>query len=192
MQRLYQKLDVSDRGAAVAEAVHRFSGGATLILRPAFFLIPIAIAFKGIPWITGILGSVRSIAYLVIWLTHPGILDVSSKVDSRLAGLRVPGVWLTAATTGLSYALFEEVPADRCASRRPNDNSSPSRWLPPDRERAVVAEALHDRPLQMPLATRTDLEDAMDDPPASILDPVMANLRTIATQLRELVSWLHP
>jgi two-component system NarL family sensor kinase len=61
-----------------------------------------------------------------------------------------------------------------------------------DRERAVLAEALHDRPLQTLLATRMDLEDVMDSPTAADLAPVMANLRSTATELRELVSGLHP
>lgn len=166
-----------------------FSGGATSILQPAFFLIPIAVAFKGIPWITGILGSVTSVAYLVIWLTHPGADDTSTNVVWLNFGFLV---WLTAATTGLSYALLrrsERIDALLVAQRQLVTQTLAAA----DRERAVLAEALHDRPLQLLLATRMDLEDAMDtSSDTAALEPVMANLRTTATQIRELVSGLHP
>lgn len=165
-----------------------FSGGATTILQPAFFLIPIAVAFKGVPWVTGVLGGATSVAYLVVWLTDPGADDVNRNVIWLNFGFLL---WLTAATTGLSYVLLRR-------SRRIDALLVAQRQLVTqtlaagDRERAVLAEALHDRPLQTLLATRMDLEDAMDSPSPANLAPVMANLRSTATELRELVSGLHP
>ncbi|PYE19941.1 two-component system NarL family sensor kinase [Williamsia limnetica] len=165
-----------------------FSGGATSMLQPAFFLIPIAVAFKGAPWATGLIGGVTSVAYLVVWLTDPGAADVDKNVTWLNFGFLL---WLTAATTGLSYVLLRR-------SRRIDSLLTAQRQLVTqtlavaDRERAVLAEALHDRPLQTLLATRMDLEDAMDSPSAESLAPVMANLRSTATELRELVSGLHP
>lgn len=165
-----------------------FSGGATSMLQPAFFLIPIAVAFKGAPWATGLIGGVTSVAYLVVWLTDPGAADVDKNVTWLNFGFLL---WLTAATTGLSYVLLRR-------SRRIDSLLTAQRQLvtqtlaAADRERAVLAEALHDRPLQTLLATRMDLEDAMDSPSAESLAPVMANLRSTATELRELVSGLHP
>ncbi|MCZ4552067.1 sensor histidine kinase [Gordonia rubripertincta] len=165
-----------------------FSGGATTILQPAFFLIPIAVAFKGIPWVTGLLGGVTAVVYLVVWLTDPGAADVDRNVTWLNFGFLL---WLTAATTGLSYVLLRR-------SRRIDALLTAQRQLvtqtlaASDRERAVLAEALHDRPLQTLLATRMDLEDVMDSPSAADLAPVMANLRSTATELRELVSGLHP
>lgn len=176
-----------------------FSGGATSILQPAFFLIPIAVAFKGIPWITGVLGSVTSVAYLVVWLTDPGAADVNRNVTWLNFGFLL---WLTAATTGLSYVLLrrsERINALLVAQRQLVTQTLAAG----DRERSVLAEALHDRPLQLLLATRMDLEDIMDNSAGvgaeasstaitAALEPVMANLRTTATQIRELVSGLHP
>ncbi|OZG28057.1 ATPase [Williamsia sp. 1138] len=165
-----------------------FSGGATSMLQPAFFLIPIAVAFKGAPWATGLIGGVTSVAYLVVWLTDPGAADVDRNVTWLNFGFLL---WLTAATTGLSYVLLRR-------SRRIDALLTAQRQLvtqtlaASDRERAVLAEALHDRPLQTLLATRMDLEDVMDSPSAADLAPVMANLRSTATELRELVSGLHP
>lgn len=165
-----------------------FSGGATSMLQPAFFLIPIAVAFKGAPWATGLIGGVTSVAYLAVWLTDPGAADVDKNVTWLNFGFLL---WLTAATTGLSYVLLRR-------SRRIDSLLTAQRQLvtqtlaAADRERAVLAEALHDRPLQTLLATRMDLEDAMDSPSAASLAPVMANLRSTATELRELVSGLHP
>ncbi|WP_207837468.1 sensor histidine kinase [Williamsia soli] len=165
-----------------------FSGGATSMLAPAFFLIPIEVAFKGVPWLTGVVGSLTSGTFLVVWLTDPGAADVNRNVTWLNFGFLL---WLTAATTGLSYVLLrrsEHIGALLTAQRQLVTQTLAAS----DRERAILAEAIHDRPLQTLLATRMDLEEAMDSPSAATLAPVMANLRSTATELRELVSGLHP
>lgn len=181
------------------------SGGATSLLQPAFFLLPLTVAFSELPWLTGLFGSLTAGAYLVIWLNAP--VNSGAPVTWLHFGFLV---WLALAATVLSEILARR--GRRLARLVVIQRQLVNQSLKMEEEhRAQFAEELHDGPLQLLLVSRMDLEDiASRRPPvpgnaplvaAADQDPAAdeADLARVSTQLREcadeiraVVSGLHP
>ena len=64
--------------------------------------------------------------------------------------------------------------------------------LAEERHSRVLAEQLHDGPLQNLLAVRLDLEDLREQSSGVVLDRIESAVRDTLTQLRSTVSTLHP
>ncbi|WP_072689901.1 sensor histidine kinase [Rhodococcus marinonascens] len=166
------------------------SGGATSVLLPVFYLLPISVAFQYRPRLTAIVGVCTAFGYQLAWIVYSkrdDTMGFPSEVYLYFGFL----LWLAAATTALSYVL-----ARRSATvielldvRRQLIAESMGAE---ERERRQLAEHLHDGPLQNVLAARLDVEEAMERHPDAMLDAAESALRETATQLRFTVTMLHP
>lgn len=174
------------------------SGGPTSLVQPVFFMLPVAVAFYGLPWLTGSLGVATAVGYLAVWLTRPGT-DGGPGVPPLVflhAGFLL---WLAGATTWLSIVLLRRRQAVDELSRVRRLLVAQALRLE-ERERTDLAERLHDGPLQVLLAARMRLEEARDcsrDGRATAgrddaLSAVLMQLRTCAGQIRSVVTVLHP
>ncbi len=159
-------------------------------LLPVLFLLPISVAFEGRPLVTGALGLTAAAGYLVVWVVY-------SKRDDNLgfpAGVYVDFglfVWLAAATTALCLVLGRRAARVRSLLdvRRQLVAESMSAE---ERHSSVLAEQLHDGPLQNLLAARLELDDMRERRPDPELDRIDSALRDTTTQLRTAVTALHP
>ena len=166
------------------------SGGATSLLLPAFFLLPVAVAFLYRPVVTAILGVSVAIGFLVVWLFYAvrdDDVDLPIEVYLYFGFL----LWLAAATTGLSFVLVRRSAAvvELLAIRERLVTES---MASEERERQRLAEDLHDGPLQNVLAARMDLEEALESGSDPLVSAAESALRDVATRLRSTVTTLHP
>lgn len=166
------------------------SGGATAAFLPLFFLLPIAAAFQDRPALTAVLGISTAIAYLAVWVIYSvrdDTVGLSNVVYVQVLFL----LWLAAATTALCYVLSRRaarVTALLDIRRRLLSESMQAE----DRHTSLLAEHLHDGPLQNVIAARLELSDARERSPDPALDTVDSILRDTATGLRSTVATLHP
>ena len=166
------------------------SGGATSLLLPVFFLLPISVAFQNRPELTAFLGIGTAVGYLSVWIVY-------SKRDDTVG---LPNVvylyfgfllWLAAATTGLCLVLARR--STRVAALLDVRRRLVSESVQADeRHNRELAEHLHDGPLQNLLAARLDLEEVRERSPDPALDAVDAAIQETAKQLRSTVTALHP
>ncbi|RZK96014.1 MAG: sensor histidine kinase [Rhodococcus sp. (in: high G+C Gram-positive bacteria)] len=166
------------------------SGGATSVLLPVFFLLPISVSFQYRPRLTAIVGVFTAVGYQAVWIVYSKRDDAVGFPDEVYLYFGFL-LWLAAATTALSYVLVrrsatvislmdvrrqlvaESMGAEEC-------------------ERRQLAEYLHDGPLQNVLAARLDVEEALERHPDQMLDAAESALRETAAQLRSTVTTLHP
>jgi two-component system, NarL family, sensor kinase len=166
------------------------SGGATSLLLPAFFLLPVAVAFLYRPVVTAILGVSVAIGFLAVWLFYAvrdDDVDLPIEVYLYFGFL----LWLAAATTGLSFVLVRRSAAvvELLAIRERLVTES---MASEERERQRLAEDLHDGPLQNVLAARMDLEEALEVRSDPLVSGAESALRDVAAVLRSTVTTLHP
>ncbi len=177
---------------AVVIALCIASGPATISLFPIFFLLPISVAFLDSPLLTGVLGLSSSLGYLLAWAVYA--------TQEQKMGMTIPSVvyvqvgcllWLTAATTALSFTLSRrrarvlgllDVRRQLIAESMRAD----------ERNNRELSEQLHDGPLQNLLAARLDLDELRENPTPQGFDRLDAALRETVTGLRTTVATLHP
>lgn len=166
------------------------SGGATSLLLPVFFLVPISVAFQYRPELTALLGIGSAVGYLIAWIVY-------SKRDDMVG---LPNVvylyfgfllWLAAATTGLCFVLVRRSTSVISLLDTRQRLVAESMEVE-ERQQRELAELLHDGPLQNVLAARLDLEEARERHPDQALDAVDAAMQETAIQLRSTVTMLHP
>ena len=166
------------------------SGGATSLLLPAFFLLPVAVAFLYRPVVTAVLGVSVAVGFLAVWLFY-AVRD--DEVDLPVEVYLYFGflLWLAAATTGLSFVLVRRSAAvvELLAIRERLVTES---MATEERERQRLAEDLHDGPLQNVLAARMDLEEALESGSDPLVSAAESALREVAAGLRSTVTTLHP
>lgn len=166
------------------------SGGATVALLPVFFLLPVSVAFQERPALQALVGVSTALGYLGVWWVYS---KRSERVElPRLAytnfGLLL---WLAVAMTALCYILSRT--AARVAALLDMRRALVAEAMRADeRQTRVLAEQLHDGPLQDLLAARLELDDLREryDDPA--LDAAYQAVLETATQLRRAVVGLHP
>lgn len=164
------------------------SGGAFSEARTAYFLVPVAVAFRFRPSLTALAGGAAVLAYLI-----QAAVDNSSRPDAtRLVAVHTGYlIWITAAAALLSYLLARR-------TRRIEELATVSRRLAADalvaeeRERQALADGLHDSAIQTLLSARHDVEEAE----ASVSHPSLARadaaLGQTVAELREALFELHP
>lgn len=165
------------------------SGGAYSHARLAFFLVPVAVAFRFRPRITALAVVVTTAAYVTQALLYPATArpEVGRFVVTQAGFL----AWVGVACVFLSMQLARRTEvATRLAEER-------SRLLADalaaeQRERRVLAEALHDQAIQNLLSARHELEEVGE----SYTHPALARadealVQTVG-QLRDAVFDLHP
>jgi two-component system NarL family sensor kinase len=165
------------------------SGGAYSHARLAFFVVPVAVAFRFRPAITGAAVVVTTAAYVIQALVHPA----SNTPEAGRFILTQAGylAWVGIACVFLSALLARrtELVARLAESR--------SRLLADaldaeQRERKALAEALHDHAIQNLLSARHELEEAGEQQPHPALVRADDALTATVGQLRDAVFDLHP
>jgi two-component system, NarL family, sensor kinase len=165
------------------------SGGAFSHARLAFFLIPVAVAFRFRPSITAAAAVVTTTAYVVQAVAHPAsTVPEAARFIATQAGFLA---WVGLACALLSLLLERRTElVNRLAEAR-------SRLLADaleaeQRERRALAESLHDNALQNLLSARHELEEAAEATTHPALDRADHALVETVGQLREAVFELHP
>ncbi|MDQ2968314.1 MAG: ATP-binding protein [Actinomycetota bacterium] len=178
-------LDLVGITAAVA-----FGGGVFSQVHDAFFLLPIAVAFRFQPRLTLVAAATTIAVYALgaFWFhPHPhmpGSVKQGLFQTAVLAWFSIAAIWLSAVLkrrtvrVGELAAGREQLLADTLSVE--------------ERERRTIAEGLHDSVLQNLLSVQHDLQEATDDAPhPALVRAEHAVAATLAT-LRETVSELHP
>jgi two-component system NarL family sensor kinase len=165
------------------------SGGAFSHARLAFFLVPVAVAFRFRPSITAAAAVVTTAAYVIQALAHPATSEPdATRFIATQAGFIA---WVGLACALLSLLLARRTAlVERLAEGR-------SRLLADaldaeQRERRALAEALHDEALQNLLSARHELQEAGEAISHPALARADAALTETVGQLREAVFELHP
>jgi two-component system, NarL family, sensor kinase len=165
------------------------SGGAFSHARLAFFIIPIAVAFRFRAAMTAAAAVVTTAAYVVQAVAHPASAEPqAARFIATQAGFL--------AWTGLACALLSLLLGRRTVLM--NSLAEERSRLLADaleaeqRERQTLAEALHDHALQNLLSARHELEEAAEATPHPALERIDGALVETVGQLREAVFELHP
>jgi two-component system NarL family sensor kinase len=165
------------------------SGGAFSHARLAFFLVPVAVAFRFRPSITAAAAVLTTAAYVIQAVAHPATSQPEAgRFVATQAGF-IAWVGLASALLSLLLARRTEL-VTRLAEER-------SRLLADaleaeQRERRTLAEALHDHALQNLLSARHELEEAGEASLHPALGRADQALADTVGQLREAVFELHP
>ena len=175
---------------AAITALALLSGGPFSHARLAFFIVPVAVAFRFRPSVTAVAVVVTTAAYVVQALAHPARSDPeAARFIVTQAGFIA---WIGVACVLLSAQLARRTElVSRLADAR-------SRLLADaeeaeQRERKALAEALHDHAIQNLLSARHELEEAGETGASQqALDRADEALAQTIGQLREAVFDLHP
>lgn len=165
------------------------SGGPFSHARLAFFLVPVAVAFRFRPAITAAAALVTTTAYVVLAVAHPARhAPQAARFIVTQAGF-LAWVGLACALLSLLLARRTEL-VSRLADER-------SRLLADaldaeQRERQALAEALHDHALQNLLSARHELEEAAEASRHPALGRADEAVADTVGQLRKAVFDLHP
>jgi two-component system NarL family sensor kinase len=164
------------------------SGGAVSQLRKAFFVLPLAAAFRLRPAHTAGWALAAVASYLALALPHP-----ASGADESLGVLITHGMylaWVGAAATLLSAVLARR--AARITALADERGELVAQALAAEeRERRRLAEVLHDEAVQNLLLARQELAEARRGDPAA-LDRAHDAVSATVEQLRGEISELHP
>ncbi|MDV7243781.1 MULTISPECIES: sensor histidine kinase [Rhodococcus] len=166
------------------------SGGATSVLLPVFFLLPISVAFQYRPRLTAIVGLCTAVGYQAVWIVYSKRDDAVGFPDEVYLYVGFL-LWLAAATTALSYVLVRRS-ATVISLLDVRKQLVAESMDAEQRERRQLAENVHDGPLQNVLAARLDVEEALERHPDDRLTAAESALREAAGQLRSTVTTLHP
>ena len=165
------------------------SGGAFSHARLAYFVVPVAVAFRFQPSITAAAAAVTTAAYIIQAVVHPATDEPqAARFILTQAGFLA---WVGLACVLLSIMLARQT---GLVARL---GESRSRLLADaleaeQRERKALAEALHDEALQNLLSARHEVEEAgemISHPALRRADDALAE--TVG-QIREAVFDLHP
>jgi two-component system, NarL family, sensor kinase len=166
------------------------SGGPFSHARLAFFLVPVAVAFRFRPSVTALAALVTTVAYVAQAVAHPsrGEPEAARFILTQAGYL----AWIGVACVLLSAQLARRTElVSRLAEAR-------SRLLADaqhveQRERKALAEALHDQAIQNLLSVRHELEEAGErDPTHPSFARADDALSATIGQLRDAVFDLHP
>lgn len=164
------------------------SGGAFSEARRAFVLIPILVAFRLTPWLTAVAGVAAAFAYSFQALTAT---TERPHANATIVAVTTSLLWTTAAMTLLS-SLLERRDA------RIRELADVRRRLlaevqeAEERERRILAEQLHDYPIQALLSVRHDLEEIAEQFPSPAVERADAAIVATVAALRNTIFDLHP
>jgi two-component system, NarL family, sensor kinase len=165
------------------------SGGGFSHARLGFFIVPVTVAFRFRPSVTGAVALATTAAYVVQAAAHPAR---SGPEAARFIGTQAGFLlWVGLACTALSMLLARRTSAVvRLAEGRTRlltDALSAEQ-----RERKALAEALHDHAIQNVLSARHEIDEAQDTLPHPALQRADTALADTVDQLRSAVFELHP
>jgi two-component system NarL family sensor kinase len=165
------------------------SGGPFSNARLAFFLVPVAVAFRFRPSMTAVAAVATTAAYVMQALFHPA----SDRPHAARFVVTQAGFigWIGLACALLSLLLARRTDLARRLAEQQSHLLADALEAE-QRERRTLAEALHDQALQTLLWTRHELQEAgetLGQPGIGRLDDALAET---VRQLREAVLELHP
>jgi two-component system NarL family sensor kinase len=175
--------------AAITAAVE-FGGGVFSQVHDAFFLLPIAVAFRFQPRLTVVAAAATIGVYaLGAFLFHPRT-HVSGNFKQGLFQTAVL-IWLSIAAIWLSAVLKKrtERVGELAAGR---EQLLADTLSVEERERRTIAEGLHDSVLQNLLSVQHDLQEATEDSPHPALVRAEHAVGATLATLRQTVFDLHP
>jgi two-component system, NarL family, sensor kinase len=173
---------------AAITALAALSGGPFSQARLAYFLVPVAVAFRFRPSITAVAGAGSIAAYLAQAFAHPSASDPqATRFVLVHAGYLA---WVAAAAVLLSNILRQRTERSlELAHER--ERLLAQAVSAEERERQALAEALHDTAIQNILHARHELQE-VDDSGSPALGRADAALESTVAGLREAVFELHP
>jgi two-component system NarL family sensor kinase len=165
------------------------SGGPFSQARLAYFLVPVAVAFRFQPVATAVASGATAAAYLAQALAHPARNNAEA---SRFIAVHTGYLlWIGAAAVLLSTLLWRR-------TRRILELAAVRRRLFADvltaeeRERRALADSLHDSAIQNLLSSKHDLEEVAALAPHPSLVRAQESLSATVGELRETIFELHP
>jgi two-component system, NarL family, sensor kinase len=165
------------------------SGGPFSHARLAFFLVPVAVAFRFRASMTAVAAIVTTAAYVIQAISHPATSQPeAARFIATQAGF-IAWVGLACALLSLMLGRRTEL-VNRLAEER--SQLLADALEAEQRERRALAEALHDHALQNLLSARHELEEAAEATTHAALDRADQALVETVRQLREAVFELHP
>jgi two-component system NarL family sensor kinase len=165
------------------------SGGAFSHARLAFFLVPVSVAFRFRPVVTGVAVVVTTSAYVIQAAAHPAASQPEAvRFIVTQAGFLA---WVGVACVLLSMLLARRTEQ---VARLADDRSRllSDALAAEQRERQALAEELHDHAIQNILSARHELEEAGETHAHPALARADDALIETVTQLRNAVFDLHP
>lgn len=165
------------------------SGGAFSHARLAFFLVPVAVAFRFRAGVTALAAVVTTSAYVIQALAHPAhTAPQAPRFIATQAGF-LAWVGLGCALLSLQLGRRTEL-VRRFADERSQLLSDALEAE--QRERRALAEGLHDHALQNLLSARHEIQEAAEAMSSTALDRADDALMETTKQLRQAVFELHP
>jgi two-component system, NarL family, sensor kinase len=165
------------------------SGGAFSQARLAYFLIPIAVAFRFRPALTAVAAASTVVAYTLQAVLHPAAKEPeAARFIAVHAGYLT---WVGVAAVLLSYVLAtrtEEVAELATVRQRLLADALSAE----ERERQILAEQLHDHAIQNLLSVGHELQEVGDGTAHPALRRAEATLARTVHELREAMFELHP
>ncbi|TML69837.1 MAG: histidine kinase [Actinobacteria bacterium] len=165
------------------------SGGAFSNARDAYFLVPVAVAFRFRPAVTAIAAAATVVAYVIQAVVHPA--SRAADADRLIATFAGYLIWVGAACVALSALLARRTEAAAqladARSRLLADALSAEQ-----RERKSLAEGLHDHAVQNLLSALHELEEATEEQAHPALGRAEHALVETVQQLRDAIFELHP
>ena len=174
---------------AAVSVLAELSGGAFSQARLAYFLVPVAVAFRFRPTLTAAAGAVTVAAYLIESVAHPA--HSRPGADRFIAVQAGFLAWLSVAAVLLSAMLDRRTRSaiELAEERRRLITDS---LTAEERERKALAEGLHDHAVQNLLSARHDLEEAAESASPVPLERARRALDETIHDLREAIFELHP
>ena len=168
------------------------SGGAFSDVRKAFFVIPLAAAFKERPRSTGLWSIAAVVAFSIAAAVAGGHLSGSPNTwQGSMLGQDLYLLWTGAAATMLAVALRRRS-AETEALAESRQRLVTHAIHSVEQERTRLAGALHDEPVQNLIAARHDLRRAERTGDAESFARLDEALTTTVASLREEIFKLHP
>jgi len=174
---------------AAVTALAALSGGPFSQARLAYFLVPVAVAFRFRPSVTAVAGAGSIAAYLGQGYAHPS----ASQPEATRFLLVQAGylAWISAAALLLSAVLRRRT--DRVVElAHERERLMAEAVSAEERERQALAEALHDTAIQNLLSARHALQEAEEATGRPELTRADAALENTVAMLRDAVFELHP
>jgi two-component system, NarL family, sensor kinase len=174
---------------AAITALAALSGGPFSQARLAYFVVPVAVAFRFRPSITAAAGAGSIAAYLGQAFAHPALSQPEAK---RIALVHAGYLAWTAAAAVLLSAVLRRRTERVVELGRERERLLVQAVTAEQRERQALAEGLHDSAIQNLLSARHALQEAEDTYMSPALERVDVALAATIATLREAVFELHP
>jgi two-component system NarL family sensor kinase len=182
------RITVTGLDVAFITALAALSGAGLSPVTNAYFLIPVASAFRYVPALTAAVSAATTAAYLALSIPH---LAAATPAEVRHVLVHAGYLgWVGAAAILLS-AMLARFHRRVAALIRQREHLLADAMSAEDRERQALAEALHDDAIQNLLAARQDLQELPAPAAPAVASAENAITRTVAG-LRDAVFELHP